>query len=209
MNLIGVDFVVVGAWNQAILQPDWLYKEFPHIISDTEEPIVSFITGMPNSFEIEYSNFHFDPCNGQLVFTLKNFDVNTLTQVKDLVLGIRERLKYTPIEAAGHNFVFNIGNADLFKYYNVEKDGEDLKNISGFSDGGILIDRDINYTFKFSDHKININYLLSENETILRINFEYASPVVDETKAMTIAAEKFIENLSRAKDIAKLLVKEG
>ena len=99
------NLIVIGAWNPAILQHPLLRNEFPTLITEDNINIQLVAgAGSVSSYRMEFEKFFLDPNGGRLVFNPTNFELETLKLIADLAQGIREKLQFTPIAAAGCNF---------------------------------------------------------------------------------------------------------
>jgi hypothetical protein len=186
------NFIAIGAWNPAIIQPQWLKKEFPTLIPDKFN--IQVVAGVVSAFRIEFSDeFVIDPNGGRLVFIPKKLDDKILEKIADLGRGIQDLLIHTPIAAAGCNFVFKLEQNEFFKLEKIEPD-EEIKALYENIEGSNLVSRVINHELSAEDHTINLGYDFKGKAKFLRINFNYQQPL----EAMKIAADTFVENYKRA-----------
>lgn len=198
------NLIIIGAWNPAIIQPNWILQEFSDIIAEKEVG-VQIVAGAISSFRMEFSNFFLDPNGGRLVFIPKNFENNTLEIISKLALGIRDKLKYTPITAADCNFAFNLEQGETFALDDIAEEEQIRSLYSNFQKDFDLIGRGIRHTFAGADFRINLNYDYTDEGNQLRVNFDYQNPFA--LDPMKSAAEKFITNQAEAKVIFESLVK--
>jgi hypothetical protein len=194
-------FVAVGAWNPAIIQPNWLHKEFPKIITDANAPILIMPGGMASGFRLEYNNFSIEVSGARLVFMPRYFEISAFQLIKSLALGIHEKLYHTPIVAAGNNFAFELKGNEMFRLNEFEKE-EDIRNLYSFNGGYSFVAKTTCHTIANKDCKININYI---SNNILSLNFDYSSPAI--SAPMETAAGKLEEDFHEANNIKNLLVK--
>lgn len=203
MSKIIVDqsnLIIIGAWNPAIIQPVWLKKEFPTLIPD--KFAVQVVTGIQSSFRLEFEDFIVDPNGGRLVFIPKRIEDKILMDIAELCNGIQDRLKHTPIAAAGCNFVFVLEPNEFFSIDKLETD-EQVKGFYGSLKGCNLVARSIGHIFSAEDHNINVNYDFKGSTRFLRINYDYQPPM----NAMKKAADSFLQNLKRAQELSKELIR--
>jgi hypothetical protein len=199
------NLVSIGAWNPAILQPNWLRSEFPKII--TEDSVgVQVVAGAIYSFRMEFKNFFLDPNGGRLVFIPKDLENHTLELISNLAQGIHEKLKHTPISAAGCNFSFKLERDEKFTIDDLEQEDKVKGLYNCFDHDCSLVERGIRHTFAAPDYRININYDYPDEGKIIRINFDYRTPFTP--NPMKTAAEKFVENFSKAERIKESLVRK-
>jgi len=189
------NFIAIGAWNPAIIQPQWLKKEFPTLIP--EKFIVQVVAGVVSAFRIEFPNeFVIDPNGGRLVFIPKKLEDETLEKISELGKGIQELLKHTPIAAAGCNFVFQLEPDEIFKIEQIEPT-DNIKAIYENIHGTNLVSHSISHELAAEDHTINVAYDFKGQTKQLRINFNYQQP----SEAMKIAAHALVKNFHRACDM--------
>jgi hypothetical protein len=192
------NFVVVGAWNPAIIQPEWLRKEFPEVVPET---IGIEIIGPPISIRFDIGDFFLEPLNGRLIFSAKEVNEKTLDSISELSNGIADRLMYTPVSAAGCNFCFSLESKEKFCHDGLEEDGN-TKDLADILAGSIIVSRSIQHTYSLDDHNVNIFYDHKGNEKALRINFEYQSPQT----AMTEASNMLQKNFETALKLSNQLI---
>lgn len=186
------NFIAIGAWNPAIVQPQWLKKEFPTLIPERFN--VQVVAGVVSAFKIEFlDEFVLDPNGGRLVFIPKKLNDVTLKKIAELGRGIQHLLNHTPITAAGCNFVFRLEADEFFKLEKIETD-EDIEGLYENIEGGNLISRSISHGISQEDHTMNVAYEFKGQAKLLRINFDYQQP----EKAMQIAADALVQNFHRA-----------
>jgi hypothetical protein len=194
------NFIAIGAWNPAIIQPQWLKKEFPTLIP--EKFNVQIVAGVVSAFRIEFlDEFILDPNGGRLVFIPKKLDDKILKKIADLGRGIQNLLNHTPIAAAGCNFVFKLEPNEFFKLEKIETDEEIMGLYENIKDSN-LISRSISHALSQEDHTINVTYDFKGQVKHLRINFDYQQPL----NAMEVAANALIENFHRACNMCKELI---
>jgi hypothetical protein len=191
------NYVVIGAWNPAIIQPEWLRKEFPEIVP---ESIGIEIIGPSITVRYDIGNIFLEPSSGRLIFSTKEVNEKTLSSISELSNGIADRLQYTPISAAGCNFCFSLESNERF--YQDELDNN--KQILDLFGGVAIVSRSIQHTYSLDNHDINIFYDYKGNERELRFNFDYRTPKT----AMRDASNMLQDNFETAlKLVQKIIIK--
>lgn len=192
-------FIVVGAWNPAILQADWLTNEFPEI---TPSPLCVEIEVQTNNIRFDFSDFYLLPSNNRLVFIPKNnVDDTVLSRISILAKGIYDRLKFTPLGAVGSNFFFQLEKNEVFTSSEIEREPV-IKNLPDKLANASIISRSIKHTLSESDFNTNIMYDIVGVERSLLINFEYQNS----QNIMDIATNSLIDNFGCAIKLANNLV---
>lgn len=195
------NLIAVGSWNPAIIQPAWLRKEFPEIIPPTFN---IELTGPLVSVRYDFGFCLMTPAANRLLFIPKTVDVDTLVKIAALGKGIYERLKYTPIAAAGCNFFFQLDKNEKFKSEEIEMI-PDISNLPQKLVKSELTSRTISHTFSKDDFNINVTYEISGIERFLIINFDYQHP----QQALVMAANSFVDNFGCANELANNLIRNN
>ena len=198
------NFIAIGAWNPAIIQPAWLKKEFPDLIPEEKIPI-QIVTGSISSFRMEYDKFLLDPSGGRLIFIPIKLDDPTLELIAQLAKEIREKLIFTPISASGCNFAFKLEENESFTIDEFEQIDK-IKELYGSLDKSCeFISRGIRNSFSAEDHSINITYEYKGKEKTLRLNYEYKQP----SDSMLVAAKAFVENYHHSLKLIDTLIRNN
>jgi len=195
------NFIAIGAWNPAIIQPHWLKKHFPEQIPDTCKIEVAS-SGGTTCFRMDYEHVLIDPNNGRLVFIPKTLDETTMRYIADLASGVHDLLKHTPIVAAGCNFVFDLDSEESFTLDDVERNHEIADLYSESGETGQLISKSIRHTFGFADCSMNITYDYVGAHKVLRINFDYKG-----VRPVENAAQALVGNYKRSLALAAKLIR--
>jgi hypothetical protein len=196
------NFIAIGAWNPAIIQPHWLRKFFSDKIPETCQIEITSV-GVASAIRMSYPKVTIDPNNGRLVFIPKDLSDDTLKYICDLSMGIHGKLEHTPIIAAGSNFVYRLETGEYFSIDEVEKESEILDLYKDLKEQGQLVEKSIRHSFSGNDYTINITYDYSGNDRFLRINFDYRG-----ADPMKRAAEKLIENFKYSLILNKQLIRK-
>ncbi len=165
------NFVIIGAWNPAIIQPGWLKKRFPNLIKDDQFGI-ELVTGPVSSLRYDVNNVFISPNSDRLIFMPKEIKEEILTFISELSVSIFEKLPHTPVFAAGCNFVYKLDDEECF-YIN---EFELTEKLSEFYEGIELKEftsRQIRHSFSFSDYNLNISYNFSGDLRTIHYNFDY------------------------------------
>lgn len=192
-------FVVVGAWNPAIFQAEWINKEFPEFAASFQIEVE-----LPtNNLRFNFGDFYLSVANNRLILIPKGEITEAiLIKIADFAKKIFVRLNHTPIIVAGSNFFFQLDKDEEFSSQEVETE-PDISNLPEKLANTKLISRSIKHTLSKDDFNINIIYEFLGKERGLLINFDY--PRLPD--AMNKAANSLIENLRCANYLAKNLIK--
>ncbi len=196
------NFIAIGAWNPAIIQPHWLKKQFPGIVPDNCTIEIAS-SGSGSSIRMNYEKVIIDPNNGRLILIPKAMDEENLNYIRELGIGIQEKLEHTPITAAGSNFVFKLDPEEIFIVDDIAQDDKILALYGDLPKKGKLISKSIRHTFGLADYSINVNYDCGASARFLRINFEYQG-----ANPMKRAAESLIGNFKHSLQLCSSLIRK-
>lgn len=198
------NFISIGAWNPAIIQPAWLKKELPDLVPEEEIP-VQVTTGSFSSFRMEYEKFLIDPSGGRLLFIPRKLDNSTLELIAKLAKEIRKRLIYTPISASGCNFAFKLEEGESFTIDEGEQEDKIKELYDCIGDSYNFVSRGIRNSFSAEDHSINIFYEYIGKDKTFQINYDYKQP----SNSMRLAADALVENYSNSLKLKDSLIRRS
>lgn len=196
------NFIAIGAWNPAIIQPHWLKKQFPSIVPDNCAIEIAS-SGSGSSIRMNYEKVIIDPNNGRLILIPKALNEENLNYIKDLGIGIQSKLEHTPIVAAGSNFVFQLDSEEIFTVDDIAQDDKILGLYGDLPKQGKMISKSIRHTFGLADYSINVNYDYGASARFLRINYDYKG-----ANPMKRAAESLIENYKYSLELCSSLIRK-
>lgn len=99
--------VIVGAWNPAILRPDWMAREVFRFQEGAQAPVTmefAMVPGAPPKFTM--ADISFVPMKDRLILYPKETTSTALAYVEAKALEILAQLPHTPVVALGENFEF-------------------------------------------------------------------------------------------------------
>jgi hypothetical protein len=195
------NFIAIGAWNPAIIQPHWLHKYFSDVVPDSCQIEIASIGGA-TAIRMVYPNVTIDPNNGRLVFIPKELNEEILKYIADLSSGIRTKLEHTPLIAAGSNFVFQLDENEIFTLDEIEQDQQILELYKELKDPGNIVSKTIKHAFSLQNYSINVTYEYVGRDKKLAINFDYQG-----ANPMKRAAEGLVSNYHRALELSGTLIK--
>lgn len=99
--------VIVGAWNPAILQPDWIARNALQIQTGAPIPMtMEFGPGIGFLPRLNIDGVTVAPFPDRLLFGLDSLDVLQLARLEDAGHRTLSALSHTPVTAFGENFDF-------------------------------------------------------------------------------------------------------
>jgi len=165
------NFIIIGAWNPAIIQPGWLKSQFPTIIKGDKFG-VELIIGPIATFRFEVNNVLVSPNHDRLIFTPREVNKGLLDFISKISFSIFEKLPHTPVFAAGCNFVYKLDDSESFFISELETHA-DMSEIYNEMELKELTSKQIRHGFSFSDHNLNIFYNVSGDGKTIHYNFDY------------------------------------
>jgi hypothetical protein len=165
------NLIIIGSWNPAIIQHQWLKSEFPEWIE--KEPTGAYLLqGDIQTLKLDYGDFAVQVNQQNLIFTFSRDDDEILDRVSNLTKGIYGKLKHTPVLAAGCNFVYELAPGECF---NVGEGSEESKKVEAALEGYLISSRELRYGFSGEDHSVNIRLHLGASKK-LHLNYDYRAP---------------------------------
>jgi hypothetical protein len=198
------NFIIIGAWNPAIIQPGWLKKQFPQLIKEDKFNI-ELITGPIATFRFEVNNILISPNNDRLIFTPREVNEACLDFISKISFSIFDKLPHTPVLAAGCNFVYKLKEKESFTISEF-KLPEDASKFYKDLELNELTSKQIRHIFSFSDYNLNITYILNAESKNIHYNFDY--PIKD-TNLIKKASESFKEHYALTLKLNSNLIKEN
>ena len=193
------NLVILGKWNPAIVEPNWLKMQFSDLIPDASFGM-ELVLGSPQSVRYDLGQLTLECTNQQLLFRPKEFDVDALTYTKNLAVGIFSKLKHTPITATGCNFIYNLDEKETFKHAYLK----DISIYDEFYNGARLNNvthSTVRHQLSFEYHTLTFLYTFQADLKTLQYNFEYKGDGCVER-----ASESMIENYQETIKLNEYLI---
>ena len=166
MNLVN-DFntlVIVGRWNKAIFNPEWISK-FLLMDEKLEVEIPLYANG---STRISTKDLRIYVLNNKLNFSVLDNSDETFRKIEELALKVADYLPHTPVDAFGINYKFedteNSKIDDCFSY-----DDSSIFEKFGFTRDSTLIKR----SFKKDSFLFNLSVTKKEDKSVFDFNYHY------------------------------------
>ncbi len=177
--------VIVGSWNRAIFQKDWI-KRF---LLPNEDFLLEFSLNLDGSHRISTNNIRIEFHNNRLNFIPIKNDINTYELISEIAFKIADYLPHTPVIGYGVNFIFEGKSQDikhdLIKTYDTDKLLDYKATI-------------INSEHKHSIHLDNVscNFSISLNNDKLIFGFNFHTDIKDLVQFKEKLDEKPITKLN-------------
>lgn len=199
------NLTVVGAWNTAILTPEWVVQRVDWLKTDEKIPIEVSI-GIPQSIRFRVHGVIVQPTSNRLDLIAEEESSQTYELIARMATSIVERLPHTPIRAVGHNVSFDLEDGERFKAV----PGTDLDSVQeqyrAIGGGDAVNGIQVKHAVESSTHTLNITYALTRENLVLDLNYHY--PVVEGLHLAGILKE-FPDNIHAGKELAQHLVEKS
>jgi hypothetical protein len=165
------NLVVVGAWNPAIIAPDWIKHEFPDLIRGTEYEVSYNPTTTPR-IRFIMDGVQIDPNDGRLRLRPHTADVSRLELIPRLAAAICTRLPHTPTRAVGNNFIYESEgdeHLEVLDFLNPQQQDQFYQKL----DLGKVARTQIRHSFSFPTHQLNLIYNARQDGESIVFNFHY------------------------------------
>ncbi len=192
--------IIVGAWNPAILNPQWICHEILGLPEGEEMPIQMEFAAVPGAPpRVTIDDVTYIPAMDRLNLYPKEFSVEKLTSVENQASRILEILPHTPIQAFGQNFEFieQEPSADQMRIFDLQ--GNRIQECEFVQDQRSV---DIKQSYSLDDCILNINQISQEGSLIVKFNFHYEVENADEARQRL--GNTFSRNLRRAIEFLEL-----
>ncbi len=176
---IGWNTVVLGAWNRAILTPEWIAREIFHITDDRPVP-VEVPLNVRGPWRVRHGDVAVVVSNFNLDVSIDKYDFDTLELSRTYAIAALETLSRTPVSAAGYNLRFQSTEmpAELGAAVQCGLD-------SVFSDYGLQIEnQSVRRSMPFEGGFLNVEVIISQGgDCSCSFNFHKSSVDADDLKA--------------------------
>ncbi len=198
------NITIVGAWNPAIITPNWIKREFHEFIHATQYEVSLTPAPVPRiRFAIE--GLTIDPNAGRLQIRPTRSDVSRMELIPKLASAIYERLPHTPVTAVGVNFAYQLEVDEgvvAFKYVDYEEQERFYRTL----DLHPIPQRQIRHSFAFPNSQLNLSYEARQEVETVSFNFHHKATKYAEVRS---ALKSFDEERAISEQLEnKLIVKK-
>ncbi|TXG81684.1 MAG: hypothetical protein E6R14_07455 [Thermomicrobiales bacterium] len=201
MILESSSLVLAGAWNTAILSPDWIARQV--LNQEQGQPVSVLVAfplgfGMPPSFRLEGVVYQIFP--DRVTLAPPTWADESLNQVEQLAIGIAGKLPYTPLVGVGQNFDLVLEDPDVQL---AAKFAVDDAIATELDETPSVIATKIVKSFRFDGCILNLTQALSaEGHMQLKFNFHYDIKLAGEIGTV-LTGESFRQNKTRALEVLR------
>ena len=193
--------VILGNWNPAILQPDWILRHGFQTDTEDERTVLaefSSIVGMPPRFTIE--GLRITANNERVLISPENTTEDSLELAETVARSMLEKLSHTPILAFGQNFEFSDGetSSSLSRLFNIsDRLAEQLDFPIDVRETTLVS------SYEIGESMLNFKRKLLVDGTI-RLSFNFHYEVTSAENARELLKGSFFQNLKNANQIVDI-----
>ena len=177
--------VVAGAWNPAILTPEWLLK---HALQKDLDGSNKIQAAMPVGLLFEFPRFELDDLffiarTDALILFPKPIAEDRFSVIESVAQLTLDQLSHTPITGVGHNFEFRdvSPNPDMLNAFSAAQ--QDVVDIA--PDGFTVSSSAISTSLKCDQVIINIQRYFDGGRLGVKFNFHYSvSSAIEASKVL-------------------------
>ena len=196
--------MIIGAWNPAIITPDWLRQQFPDLFPGDQFE-AEFITTGALTIRFTINNVQINPSNGRLVLSCRTNDLKTFESVAVIAQAIADKLPHTPVAAVGMNFVFQASRETVLAVDRfLDQPGQD--QFYAALGLGTRIGRRITHSFALPENILNLTYEYKPEGITLKFNFHND---VTSTQQVHDKLGRFTDLLSESKRLLETIDPEN
>ncbi len=209
--LEGTNILIRGAWNQAILHPDWLVKHVPSLSEPSSKPTLEMMV-FPFHVRVVFEDFFIKPSQESLTIEPRRDDPEIFKKISKISEEIYSQLQHTPITGVGHNFAFILDAEEVFISSHTFLD-ETVKNNLPEELSAMLepdMASQLRYSLNFTDkgYTLNLTFDNAEDGTRrLNFNFHYNLKNKPPEEVNQVLAS-FSESYTIAEKVKDAMIKE-
>lgn len=206
MNLIQdkLTIVMAGAFNPAILTPQWIAKNALGYAADQQIQVemMAPMVGYSASPRFTFDNISFAANYQSLTFFLANLSPAGVARVCHTAGALLEQLPHTPLGGIGFNFGFKVESpsADLLALLCVH-DGMTV----AFGDDASVVNRGWSNTIRVNDSLVAFQCQLDGADVSIDVNFHHNVASAVEAAALMRKADIYAEQLATVVEAVKAL----
>lgn len=187
------NLILVGIWNPAILNPEWLVR---HAFKDKEAkdvPVTIEIATFPGlSPRLTIEGIVFQPGRSRVVMVVpNNAGEEDINKVEAIATAILRELPHTPMQAVGQNFEF-VENDPTPEQMNIFDSSDDLSEKCDFEFNPIS--QQVVSSIQFDGRTLNFTRTVLDGKLRLKFNFHYNVTSAEDAVDKISTNHRFVEN---------------
>lgn len=197
--------VGVGAFNPAILTPQWIAK-YGLDLQPNEQFNVEMLAPVVGTAQPRFGFLGLSYAAGPRNFTfyVKNNDVESGNKSVEVFAKVLTELKHTPIEGIGFNFAFEFKSNETSKALLVESDG--LASV--FSDDASIASKRWGNSILWEDTVVNIDCEAVGEDVRIAFNFHHEILSVDQAIKLFQIEGLYKKHFDKALEAVKAIAQE-
>ncbi len=182
----------MGAWNTAILNPNWLCKQIFELPKDKQIPIeISFDVKVSLKYTI--NDLIIIPGIEKLIIYPAREEEKLFESIVSATSLLYDKLPHTPITAIGHNFRYELTNDERFVDigFDFTNEQEAFKSISSQD----IQSTTIAHSLSLQEDKeviLKLNFQKTKDKSIIDLNYHYQ--VNNDDKKIKFALSNYFGN---------------
>ena len=206
----GTNIHIQGAWNQAILNPEWLVKHVPSLSEPSEQPVVEMML-FPFRIRVAIEDVFIKPSQEFLVIEPRNSAPDIFERISKIGEEIYEQLQHTPITAIGHNFAFTLDAEESFIFNHTSQDEFFKDSLPDDLSASLESDTasQLRYSLNFTDKQYTLNVTFeSEADGTRRLHLNFHHDLPSRTpKEVNEFLTSFVENYATVDNLKNTMIK--
>jgi len=166
--------VVLGAWNTAILSPQWLKSEILQLPS--EMPMeVDLAIGPTSQYRATVNNLSISPASDKFIIIPLRQEKEVFQSADGIINRLYETLPYTPIVAIGYNFLFELNNGEKL-IANPEGNVKALESLYSSLRATVIPSSVLQQSVmieEFMYMTLNLSFIKDKDKSIISMNYHY------------------------------------
>ncbi|KJU86848.1 hypothetical protein MBAV_000962 [Candidatus Magnetobacterium bavaricum] len=198
----------MGAWNVAILNPKWIANEIMKLPIETAI-LMELGVGTTLRLRAKIADLFFIPTNERLILNPSKEDDEVFKLADSAVNKLYNTLPYTPIEAIGYNFTYELDEREDFSV-DIKFELPCLNDFYKDIEASAVLESEVHHALKLSNDAyviFNITLRIVSDKKIVAINYHYQTD--NDRGRIEHALDKFYINYKHSQLAISRLTKNG
>lgn len=211
-NLNDATLVIVGAWNIAILDPQWIVRNALQVPPGTKIPVEMEVSmGIATNFRSKINDLFFMPSPDKFIINPSKENEELFRLADSAAINLYKTLSHTPIQAIGYNFTYILDADETYTIDITNCAGTEYPEIYKKIDAIARPETNIQHSLLLGTDDsvvLNIHYNTTSNNKLIKMNYHYQ--VNKDAKKIDEALGRFNSYYQHSKLMQSLLIrKEG
>lgn len=200
-------YVVVGAWNLAILNPRWIASEILKLPEGTQFPIEMAI-GPSISLKANISDLFIVPGSDRIIVNPSKEDKALFKLADKVVNDLYATLPYTPITAIGYNFVYELEEDEAFAIamnFDAAQYGDVFKTFGAAAGSASMVQHSL-ALYEDAYVVLNLVQKIEVRKKVVSMNYHYQ--INNDKEKVKHSLNKFLSNYEHSQTVISKLIKK-